>query len=146
MGSLNSVVRVVAGRLLVDMARAGAGRLSGGEEAREFFQSGRDQQRPSSDAVMGQGDADGDNEKEEEDEEFDYNDIDDDATSSVAPSEVASVCTVITTTGMDPDVAEKVSGCHIAQTSNIILLSLLSSFILETHFWSYWQNFLILYW
>ncbi len=100
--NLNSLVRLLAGRLLVDMAHASGGTLIGTMDA--FTASGASR-RPRvvsfAPSVTGasQMDHDGDNEVDSEDDEDDDDD---------ARTDIGSVATAITIAGMDPAIASKV--------------------------------------
>ncbi len=88
------------------MARASAGSLSTADEGLSArFRRPPGPVPPASDSGMQE-----DNNGDDGDEEEESSDDDDDSGSegSRAPTEIASVCTVITTTGMDPAVATKV--------------------------------------
>ncbi|VDO05494.1 unnamed protein product [Rodentolepis nana] len=125
LGSLNSVVRVIAGRLLVEMVMASTG---GVPPERGDLPVGRSRVSHTAASEVSDMDDDDDEEGGNEDERSfveevkDLRDIDDDddiddnmSDSGVSrvPTEIASVRTAISTTGMDPAVAEKTcSGLH----------------------------------
>ncbi|VDD76772.1 unnamed protein product [Mesocestoides corti] len=107
--SLNSVVRVVAEKLLVDMVLSSAGSLPQEHEGLGV----RLPRPPSSEAPHDddkmEEEEEEDDDEEDEDEEEEEESIRDgsDSEHSYAPTEIASVCTAITTTGMNPVAAAK---------------------------------------
>uniref|UniRef100_A0A5K3FL93 NUC173 domain-containing protein n=2 Tax=Mesocestoides corti TaxID=53468 RepID=A0A5K3FL93_MESCO len=109
LGSLNSVVRVVAEKLLVDMVLSSAGSLPQEHEGLGV----RLPRPPSSEAPHDddkmEEEEEEDDDEEDEDEEEEEESIRDgsDSEHSYAPTEIASVCTAITTTGMNPVAAAK---------------------------------------
>ncbi|CDS39715.1 rrp12 protein [Echinococcus multilocularis] len=117
LGSLNSLVRVLAGRLLVDMVLATAGSLSLEGGTLPF---GRLQRSPCSLTASpseltrmdddGEGDEDGSEVEEVEGIGGESDNADDDGSisgQSCNPTEIASVCTSISITGVDPLIAMK---------------------------------------
>ncbi len=105
----------MAGRLLVDMARASAGSLSTTDEGLSArFRRPPGPVPPASDSGMQEDNNEGD---DGDDEEESSEDDDSGSEGSRAPTEIASVCTVITTTGMDPAVATKVRLSYVISSS-----------------------------
>ncbi|EUB56433.1 RRP12-like protein [Echinococcus granulosus] len=117
LGSLNSLVRVLAGRLLVDMVLATAGSLSSEGGTLPFGRLRRSScsltAAPSELTRMdddGEGDEDGSEVEEVEGIGEESDDADDDGSisgQSRNPTEIASVCTSISITGVDPLIAMK---------------------------------------
>ena len=124
MGSQNSLVRVLAGRLLVDMVLATGGNLpaDGGEE-RPISRTQDSSNYSAADTSQMEIENDHEDDDPHEDWEEEVEDVNDDEEEEVAeenddqesisgqsraPTEVASVCTIISITGVDPVVAMKV--------------------------------------
>ncbi|KAL5971251.1 RRP12-like protein [Taenia solium] len=116
LGSLNSLVRILAGRLLVDMVLAAAGSLSSERETQPISRLRRSYSLAATPSEVTRMDDDG-GEVEDRSEVGEVDDIkeeeenDDDGESisgqSHNPTEIASVCTSISITGVDPLVANK---------------------------------------
>ncbi|VUZ52806.1 unnamed protein product [Hymenolepis diminuta] len=114
LGSLNSVVRLIAGRLLVEMVLASAGGVP--TESRALSVGRSRVPHPAAFEVTEMDKNDGESGDEEsfveevKDLRGDSDDDDDNMTDSGVsrvPTEIVSVCTAISITGMDPVVTEK---------------------------------------